>query len=58
VIPFVFLINKSDRKEERESDAEFEQGLVARGWDVLHTSAKSGEGVEAAFAKLTEKMLA
>ena len=58
VIPFVFLINKSDRKEEWELDAEFEQGLVARGWDVLHTSAKSGEGVEEAFAKLTEKMLA
>jgi small GTP-binding protein len=58
VIPFVFLINKSDRKEEWELNAEFEQGLVARGWDVLHTSAKSGEGVEAAFAKLTEKMLA
>ena len=57
VIPFVFLINKSDRKEEWELEAEFEQGLIARGWDVLHTSAKSGEGVEEAFAKLTEKML-
>jgi small GTP-binding protein len=57
VIPFVFLINKSDRKEEWELEAEFEEGLVARGWDLLHTSAKSGEGVEEAFAKLTEKML-
>jgi small GTP-binding protein len=57
-IPFVFLINKSDRKEEWELEAEFEESLVARGWDVLHTSAKSGEGVEEAFAKLTEKMLA
>jgi small GTP-binding protein len=56
-IPFVFLINKSDRKEEWELEAEFEESLVARGWDVLHTSAKSGEGVEEAFAKLTEKML-
>jgi hypothetical protein len=57
-IPFVFLINKSDRKEEWELEAEFEEGVVARGWDVLHTSAKSGEGVEEAFVKLTEKMLA
>jgi small GTP-binding protein len=57
VIPFVFLINKSDRKEEWELEAEFEEGLVARGWDLLHTSAKSGEGVEEAFVKLTEKML-
>jgi hypothetical protein len=58
VIPFVFLINKHDRKEEWELEAEFEEGVVARGWDVLHTSAKSGEGVEEAFVKLTEKMLA
>jgi hypothetical protein len=29
---------------------------VARGWDVLHTSAKTGEGVEEAFSKLTAKM--
>jgi small GTP-binding protein len=57
-IPFVFLINKSDRKEEWELEAEFAESLVARGWCVLHTSAKSGEGVAEAFAKLTEKMLA
>jgi small GTP-binding protein len=58
VIPFVFLINKSDRKEEWELQAEFLESLVARGWDVLPTSAKSGEGVAEAFARLTEKMLA
>ncbi len=38
-------------------EADFEPGLVARGWDVLHTSAKNGEGVEEAFARLTDKML-
>jgi small GTP-binding protein len=57
VIPFVFLINKSDLRAEWDVDAEYEGGLRARGWEVLHSSAKTGEGVEEAFAKLTEKML-
>jgi small GTP-binding protein len=58
VIPFVFLINKSDRQEDWELEAELEESLVARGWDVFLTSAKSGAGVAEAFAKLMEKMLA
>jgi len=56
--PFVFLINKSDRRSEWEMETGWQEGLVARGWDVLHTSAKTGEGVEEAFSKLTAKMLA
>jgi small GTP-binding protein len=55
--PFVFLINKSDRRTEWEMEPAWQEGLVARGWDVLHTSAKTGEGVEEAFSKLTTKML-
>jgi small GTP-binding protein len=55
--PFVFLINKSDRRSEWEMEAGWQEGLAARGWDVLHTSAKTGEGVEEAFSKLTVKML-
>jgi small GTP-binding protein len=56
-VPFVFLINKSDRLAEWELEPGWQDGLVARGWDVLHTSAKTGEGVEEAFGKLTAKML-
>ena len=54
--PFVFLINKSDRRTEWELEAAWQDGLAARGWDILHTSAKTGEGVEEAFGKLTAKM--
>jgi small GTP-binding protein len=57
-IPFVLLINKSDRQAEWEVECGVEDALFARGWEILHTSAKTGEGVEEAFAKLTGKMLA
>jgi small GTP-binding protein len=55
--PFVLLINKSDRRSEWEMEPAWQEGLVARGWDIFHTSAKTGEGVEKAFSKLTAKML-
>jgi small GTP-binding protein len=58
VVPFVLLINKSDRAAEWELEPSVEDGLLARGWDILHTSAKSSEGVEEAFTRLTSKMLA
>src|SRR5271168_334164 len=51
VKPFVFLINKSDRRSEWELETAWQEGLAARGWEVLHTSAKTGEGVEEAFSK-------
>jgi small GTP-binding protein len=55
--PFVFLINKNDRRAEWEVEPGWQEGLAARGWDVMHTSAKTGEGVEEACSKLTAKML-
>jgi hypothetical protein len=54
--PFVFLINKCDLRAEWEIDPALQDGLTARGWEILHTSAKTGEGVEAAFQRLAEKM--
>jgi small GTP-binding protein len=57
-VPFVLLINKSDRVAEWELEPGVEDALLARGWDILHTSAKSGEGVEEAFARLTAKIMA
>jgi small GTP-binding protein len=56
-LPFVFLINKSDLRTEWELEPGWQEGLAARGWDIVHTSAKTGEGVEEAFGKLTAKML-
>ena len=38
-------------------DAGMEQQLVDKGWEVMRASAKTGENVDAAFRKLTEKML-
>jgi len=56
-IPFVFVLNKADLASSWEVDAGMEDRLVARGWDVMRSSAKTGENVENAFRKLTEKML-
>jgi small GTP-binding protein len=55
--PFIFLLNKSDLRAEWEIDDSQQADLTARGWEILHTSAKTGEGVEAAFQRLAEKML-
>jgi hypothetical protein len=32
-------------------------GAAARGWSILRTSAKTGDGVDEAFQRLTAKML-
>jgi small GTP-binding protein len=57
-VPFVFVINKHDLLQEWEVDPEAEAPLHAKKWTVLHSSAKTGEGVEEAFTELTRKMLA
>lgn len=56
-IPFVLVINKSDLLRDWELDPALESQLAAREWSILRTSAKTGEGVEEAFALLTRKIL-
>jgi small GTP-binding protein len=56
-LPFIFVLNKADLAPSWELDAKMEADLAAKGWDVMRASAKTGENVEAAFQKLTEKML-
>ena len=56
-VPFVFLLNKVDLKDEWEAGADLEERLTASGWTVMRSSAKTGEAVEAAFHTLGEKML-
>jgi small GTP-binding protein len=56
-LPFILVINKSDLVQEWELDAALEADLLAKKWAILHSSAKTGEGVEAAFAQLTQKIL-
>jgi small GTP-binding protein len=56
-IPFVLVINKSDLIRDWELDPALESQLAAKGWSILHSSAKTGEGVEESFSLLTQKML-
>lgn len=47
-VPFLLLLNKSDLRDEWEVD----ESSAPPEWQVINTSAKTGEGVEAAFAAL------
>ncbi len=56
-VPSMLLVNKADLK----ADWELEEGFEIRfggEWPVQLTSAKSGEGVEAAFQELARMMVA
>ena len=54
-VPHVMLLNKHDLAESWELSAERSEAL-ATSMDLVRTSAKSGEGVEAAFERLVERM--
>ena len=56
-IPFMLVVNKSDLWNRWEITAPELEKLVAEGWKVQVTSAKSGDGVEEMFTKLTQDML-
>ncbi len=54
----VFLINKSDLKDNWEITMEQVEELETKGHKVFLTSAKEGDAVNDAFTTLTEMMLA
>lgn len=54
---FVLALNKSDLADEWEIGSREENELVSRGWKVIRTSAKTGDGVEEAFQSLARAML-
>ena len=56
-VPEVLALNKSDLKERWAITDADEQGL-ASAWDLVRTSAKTGEGVEDAFQRLARATLA
>jgi small GTP-binding protein len=57
-VPFVVLINKHDRRADWDiTDQDLTQ-LAEGGWSCLMSSAKTGQGVEEAFATLARAMLA
>jgi|SRR5208282_1367097 len=55
--PAVLVVNKFDLAADWEVTPEMEQDLVGRGWEPVHSSAKTGEGVEEAFQALARAML-
>jgi len=56
-VPFVVLLNKSDLTSTWDIDDAGVFKMAERGWRVLRSSAKTGEGVEEAFEVLTRAML-
>lgn len=57
-VPLVLLVNKSDLRASWTIEPERLEQLRAAGWQVVETSAKSGDGVDAAFKLLARRMLA
>ncbi len=56
-VPFLFLFNKTDLKEDWQIPEQFLEDLKDAGYLVLRTSAKTGEGVEEAFQELANRMV-
>lgn len=56
-VPFVLLVNKSDLSSHWLVDSDRLAQLVDPSWDVMLTSAKTGENVEAAFLLLASKLI-
>ncbi len=56
-VPYALVINKSDLREAWQVDPEMYKDLASNACLVLETSAKTGEGVELAFAELAKQLL-
>ena len=56
--PFIVLINKADLEESWEVGPPQRAFLAEKGWALIETSAKTGEGVEHAFDALLDAILA
>ena len=56
-VPFLFLFNKTDLKEDWQIPEQSLEDLTKAGYIVLRTSAKTGEGVEEAFQELAKRMV-
>lgn len=58
-VPTYVVVNKADLETEQRLDRETIDGYCRqRGWEWSHASAKTGAGVEDAFARLVDLVLA
>ncbi len=55
-VPFIVVVNKSDLQAEWEVTDQDLAELEQRGWRVVKTSAKTGEGVEQTFTTLARTL--
>jgi small GTP-binding protein len=56
-LPFIALFNKSDLVEEIQISPDEISQLAEQGWNIVQTSAKSGEMVEESFIDLAKKVV-
>jgi small GTP-binding protein len=56
-VPAILLVNKADLTDQWEIGDDRLAQLTQSGWEIMRTSAKTGENVDAAFSRLTLKML-
>jgi len=56
-VPAILAFNKSDLADKWEIDSTRESELTAAGWNIVRTSAKTGDSVEDVFSKLAAAML-
>jgi small GTP-binding protein len=57
-VPFLLLLNKADLQESWDVSPDSLEALEHAGWNIIRTSAKTGQGVEEAFQELATRMLA
>jgi signal recognition particle receptor subunit beta len=56
-VPFVVVLNKSDLASEWQVNESGILGFAEKGWPIVRTSAKTGDGVEETFQKLARAMI-
>jgi small GTP-binding protein len=56
-VPFVFAVNKADLRPQWQIDDAAMAERVRDGWNVVETSAKTGDMVEGAFSTLARDMI-